>query len=70
MIGTHSAFKETLMDIELRREKTIEYAEFLKEYELSLSKHQFDQEMSILQEEYQVSFSLENHKEMVLKKKS
>ncbi|OBZ82209.1 hypothetical protein A0J61_09740, partial [Choanephora cucurbitarum] len=52
-LGTHSAFKETLMDIELRREKTIEYAEFLKEYELSLSKHQFDQEMSILQEEYQ-----------------
>ncbi|KAI8371851.1 hypothetical protein BD560DRAFT_395615 [Blakeslea trispora] len=52
-LGTHSAFKETLVDIELRREKTIEYAEFFKDYELSLSKHQFDQEMSILQEEYQ-----------------
>ncbi|KAG0792818.1 hypothetical protein G6F16_002969 [Rhizopus arrhizus] len=50
--GTHSAFKETMADIELKREQTIEYAEHFKDYELSLAKHQFDIEMSIAEDEY------------------
>lgn len=53
-LGTHSAFKESLADIELRREQTIEYAEYFKNYELSLAKHQYDIEMNILQDEYEV----------------
>ncbi len=42
-----------MTDIELRREQTIEYAQYYKNYELSLSKHQYDQEKSILQDEYE-----------------
>lgn len=45
-----------MTDIELRREQTIEYAEYYKNYELSLSKHQYDQEKSILQDEYEVIY--------------
>lgn len=52
--GTHSAFTETLTDIEMCREQTIHYAEFFKNYELSLSKHQYDQEMSLIQDEFEV----------------
>ncbi|GAA5817840.1 hypothetical protein MFLAVUS_011399 [Mucor flavus] len=51
--GTHSAFKETMTDIELSRERTIEYAEYYKNYELSLTKYQYDQEKAILQDEYE-----------------
>lgn len=43
-----------MADIELRREQTIEYAEYFKNYELSLAKHQYDIEMNILQDEYEV----------------
>lgn len=53
--GTHSAFTETLTDIEMCREQTIQYAEFFKNYELSLSKHQYDQEMSLIQDEFEVN---------------
>ncbi|KAI7892604.1 Sds3-like-domain-containing protein [Mucor mucedo] len=51
--GTHSAFTDSLSDIEIRREQTIEYAEYFKDYELSLANHQYDQDKSILQEEYE-----------------
>lgn len=43
-----------MADIELRREQTIEYAEYFKNYELSLAKYQYDIEMNILQDEYEV----------------
>jgi hypothetical protein len=43
-----------MTDIESRREQTIEYAEYFKDYELSLSKHQYEQEMNLLQDEYEV----------------
>lgn len=44
-----------MADIELRREQTIQYAEHYKNYELSLSKHQYDQEKTLLQDEYEVN---------------
>lgn len=43
-----------MADIELRREQTIQYAEHYKDYELSLSKHQYDHERTLLQDEYEV----------------
>lgn len=43
-----------MTDIEMRREQTIHYAEYFKNYELSLSKHQYDQEMNLIQDEYEV----------------
>ncbi|RCH90468.1 hypothetical protein CU098_004467, partial [Rhizopus stolonifer] len=52
-LGTHSTFKETLADMELRREQTIQDAVYYRNYELSLSKYQFDQEISLLQDEYE-----------------
>ncbi|KAF1802919.1 Sds3-like protein [Mucor lusitanicus] len=51
--GTHSTFTETMTDIEMRREQTIHNAEYFKNYELTLSKHQYDQEMNLIQDEYE-----------------
>jgi hypothetical protein len=42
-----------MTDIESRREQTIESAEYFKNYELSLSKHQYEQEVTLLQDEYE-----------------
>lgn len=47
-----------MTDIEMRREQTIHYAEYFKNYELSLSKHQYDQEMNLIQDEYEVKAPL------------
>lgn len=47
-----------MADIEIRREQTIQYAEHYKNYELSLSKHQYDQEKTLLQDEYEVRCNL------------
>lgn len=43
-----------MTDVEMRREQTIHHAEYFKEYELALSKHQYDQEMNLIQDEYEV----------------
>ncbi|KAI8638745.1 Sds3-like-domain-containing protein [Parasitella parasitica] len=51
--GTHSAFTETMTDIETRREQTIYHAEFYKNYELSLTKHQYDQEIYLIRNEFE-----------------
>lgn len=56
--GTHSTFTETMTDIEMRREQTIHNAEYFKNYELTLSKHQYDQEMNLIQDEYEVKTAL------------
>lgn len=53
-LGTHWAFKETVSDFESKREETIENAEYFKNYELSLSKRQYEQDMCLLQDEYEV----------------
>ncbi|KAI8973726.1 hypothetical protein BDF20DRAFT_823720, partial [Mycotypha africana] len=50
---THSVFKETMSDIEARCEKMIYHAEIFKAYELSLTKHQYEQDASILELEYE-----------------
>jgi hypothetical protein len=42
-----------MTDIELKRQQSIEYAEYYKNYELSLSKNQYEHEKSILQDEYE-----------------
>lgn len=42
-----------MTDIELKREQAIEYAEYYKNYELSLTKHQYDYETRIIQDEYE-----------------
>lgn len=43
-----------MSDFESKREETIENAEYFKNYELSLSKRQYEQDMCLLQDEYEV----------------
>ncbi|KAG1138284.1 hypothetical protein G6F37_010683 [Rhizopus arrhizus] len=50
--GTHSAFEDAILDIEVRKEQTIECAENFKDYELSLINYQYEMEVNLLQEEY------------------
>ncbi|CAO3701982.1 unnamed protein product [Rhizopus stolonifer] len=50
--GTHAAFEETMADIEIKREQTIEYAEHYKAYELLFAHRQYDIEMRMIEEEY------------------
>ncbi|EIE80246.1 hypothetical protein RO3G_04951 [Rhizopus delemar RA 99-880] len=49
---THSAFEDAMLDIEVRKEQTIECAENFKNYELSLINYQYEMEVNLLQEEY------------------
>ncbi|KAI8997412.1 Sds3-like protein [Pilobolus umbonatus] len=51
--GTHSAFKEIMADIEIRREQTIQNAEYFRNYELTLTKKQFEQDLALLDKEYE-----------------
>lgn len=57
-LGTHAAFEETMADIEIKREQTIEYAEHYKAYELLFAHRQYDMEMRMIEEEYNVRLSI------------
>ncbi|KAI8367650.1 Sds3-like-domain-containing protein [Radiomyces spectabilis] len=51
--GTHSAFKEILADLELKRDKVIADAECFMAYQLSFMENQYEQDMTALEEEYE-----------------
>lgn len=52
-LGTHYAYKQSLADLELIREQTTDFAELYQDYELSLIQKQYQQDMKLVNEDYE-----------------